>query len=162
MSQSIIPIISHLLPHGVLNILTNYNPALTILVLIVLTITTTTLVSILYQAHFSPLSKIPGPFLAKYSRLWLAYHGFKGDFHTLLVELHETYGDLVRIGPDELSVADVEAVRKIYGIVSSIPIQSLCTVYVLYSVLSTLSNLLYPSPPPVVTKCMISPQKTCR
>src|ERR1700761_801731 len=70
---------------------------------------------LLYYTLFSPIAWVPGPFLAKVSRLWLAYHGYKGDFHRILVDLHARYGDTVRIGPDEVSVADPDAVRKIYG-----------------------------------------------
>ncbi|KIW19386.1 hypothetical protein PV08_03681 [Exophiala spinifera] len=69
-----------------------------------------------YVQFLSPVAKIPGPFWAKISRLWLAYHGWVGDFHTTLLRLHHQYGDLVRVGPNELSVCSGEGVRKIYGI----------------------------------------------
>lgn len=73
------------------------------------------LVHFFYYTLFSPIACVPGPFLAKVSRLWLAYHGYKGDFHRVLVDLHARYGDTVRIGPDEVSIANPDAVRKIYG-----------------------------------------------
>lgn len=73
------------------------------------------IVYLLYQTFFSPLAGVPGPFAARFSRLWLAYHGWKGDFHTLLTRLHEEYGDVVRIGPNEVATTAPDAVKKIYG-----------------------------------------------
>ncbi|EXJ75924.1 uncharacterized protein A1O5_00432 [Cladophialophora psammophila CBS 110553] len=70
---------------------------------------------VLYLHFSSPLSKVPGPFIATFSRWWLAYHGWRGDFHQLLTRLHEQYGDIVRIGPDEVITISPEAVKKIYG-----------------------------------------------
>ncbi|KAI1616906.1 cytochrome P450 family protein [Exophiala viscosa] len=69
----------------------------------------------LYLHLSSPLAKVPGPFIARFSRWWLAYHGWKGDFHELLTSLHEQYGDVVRIGPNEVVTISPEAVKKIYG-----------------------------------------------
>jgi hypothetical protein len=62
-----------------------------------------------------PLASIPGPLLARFSPLWLVYHSRKGDMHRVMIELHRRYGKLVRIGPNEVSVSDLEAVKKIYG-----------------------------------------------
>jgi len=69
----------------------------------------------LYLHVSSPLSKVPGPFVARVSRWWLAYHGWRGDFHKLLTSLHEQYGDTVRIGPNEVITISPDAVKKIYG-----------------------------------------------
>lgn len=35
--------------------------------------------------------------------------------HRQLINLHEQYGPLVRTGPNEVSVADPAAIKKIYG-----------------------------------------------
>ncbi|KAK4943603.1 hypothetical protein LTR10_016898 [Elasticomyces elasticus] len=69
----------------------------------------------LYLYLSSPLDKVPGPFIAGLSRWWLAYHGWRGDFHKLLTNLHEQYGDVVRIGPNEVITISPDAVKKIYG-----------------------------------------------
>ena len=69
----------------------------------------------LYLHLSSPLSKVPGPFIARFSRWWLAYHGWRGDFHRLLTSLHEQYGEVVRIGPNEVNTLSPDAVKKIYG-----------------------------------------------
>jgi hypothetical protein len=38
------------------------------------------------------------------------YHLIKGDLPVYVRSLHETYGDVVRIGPDELSYISGQAV----------------------------------------------------
>ena len=66
--------------------------------------------------HFTdPLSHIPGPLVAKYNPLWLAYHARKGDMHVTMIGLHKKYGNLVRTAPNEVSTADPAAIRLIYG-----------------------------------------------
>lgn len=39
-----------------------------------------------------PLSSIPGPFLARFTRLWLLRQYTQGDFHKTNVKLHIQYG----------------------------------------------------------------------
>jgi hypothetical protein len=41
-----------------------------------------------------PLSKVPGPFLTRYTKFWLVKQYVKGDFHKTNIELHEKYGGL--------------------------------------------------------------------
>lgn len=78
----------------------------------------------LYLQFWSPLSKVPGPSIARFSRWWLAYHGRRGDFHQLLTRMHEQYGEVVRIGPDEVITISPEAVKKIYGMMSATVVRS--------------------------------------
>ena len=33
----------------------------------------------------------------------------------VMIDLHEKNGNLIRTGPNELSIADLSAIRKIYG-----------------------------------------------
>ena len=73
------------------------------------------LVFVVHNLFFSPLAKIPGPFLPRLTRWWLAYHGWQGDFHDVLSELHEKYGPVVRTGPNEVLTTSPEAVKKIYN-----------------------------------------------
>lgn len=68
-----------------------------------------------YIRFFSALAGIPGPSSAIFSRLWLAYHSQKGDMHIVVPKLHEKYGKLVRLAPNEVSVADLNAIKEIYG-----------------------------------------------
>ncbi|OMP88268.1 Pisatin demethylase [Diplodia seriata] len=70
---------------------------------------------LVYQLYLSPLAKVPGPFAAKVSRLWITKHSWDGDMHRSMIELHNKHGSLVRTGPNEVSVADLSAIKKIYG-----------------------------------------------
>jgi hypothetical protein len=74
------------------------------------------LVTILVVSYLrDPLRSIPGPFLAKWSPLWMLYHARQGDMHRVMIAQHQKYGPLVRTGPKELSVNDGDAVKVIYG-----------------------------------------------
>lgn len=61
------------------------------------------------------LSDIPGPVLAKYTRLWKLHSVWKGDHHLASIDLHKKHGSLVRIGPNHISVGDPDAIPIIYG-----------------------------------------------
>ena len=68
---------------------------------------------------FKPsLRKVPGPWTASLSRLYLAFHGTQADGHTLYRDLHRKYGKIVRVGPNKVSVADPAMIPTIYGISS--------------------------------------------
>jgi hypothetical protein len=45
-----------------------------------------------------PLSKYPGPVIARMSKWWAAYICARGDSHRYYKRLHDRYGDVVRIG----------------------------------------------------------------
>ncbi|KZT05818.1 cytochrome P450 [Laetiporus sulphureus 93-53] len=62
-----------------------------------------------------PLAKHPGPLPCKLSKLWLVYVTSRGKLHEYFRQLHETYGPVVRVGPNELSVIDVELLPSILG-----------------------------------------------
>lgn len=62
------------------------------------------------------LSDIPGPTLAKYTRLWKLHNVWKGDHHNTAIALHREHGHLVRIGPKHISVGDPKAIPIIYGL----------------------------------------------
>jgi hypothetical protein len=77
-----------------------------------LTATTLTLIRRLY---FSPLSSFPGPKVAALSNFYKANAYRTGQGAKVLLELHQKYNsDIVRIGPNELSIRNVDAVEKIY------------------------------------------------
>jgi len=61
------------------------------------------------------IGNIPGPFPAAISRLWLIIHSRRGDTHREMIRLHRKHGKLVRTGPNEVSVADLAAIKTIYG-----------------------------------------------
>ena len=66
--------------------------------------------------YTTQLRSIPGPFWASFTDLWRLLAVNKGDFEVTLQALHNRYGDLVRVGPNCISVGDAREVRQIYGI----------------------------------------------
>jgi cytochrome P450 len=62
-----------------------------------------------------PLSRIPGPLSARFSRLWMVQHSMAGDMHTTMIALHKKHGKLVRTAPNEVSISDPTAIKTIYG-----------------------------------------------
>ncbi|KAL1862926.1 hypothetical protein Daus18300_008256 [Diaporthe australafricana] len=59
--------------------------------------------------------KAPGPFLARFTDLWLVYRMSKRKMQEENVELHRKYGKIVRLGPNYYSIDDPAAVKTIYG-----------------------------------------------
>ncbi|KAL5476669.1 hypothetical protein ACEPAI_2855 [Sanghuangporus weigelae] len=55
-----------------------------------------------------PLAKYPGPVLAKLSKFWIMYIIWKGKQLDIVTGLHKKYGTHVRLGPNELSIADAD------------------------------------------------------
>jgi cytochrome P450 len=68
------------------------------------------------RSKYNGLSKIPGPWLASYTKLWRLYDVYKGHAHLTAIRLHRQYGPLVRIAPNVVSVADPREISRIYNI----------------------------------------------
>lgn len=85
-------------------------PVLALLVLVIAALS----YYIIYQRFFHPLAAYPGPFLASLTDLWQVHQflTLKQPYH--LTELHARYGQVVRYGPDKLSVTDEAAVPIVY------------------------------------------------
>jgi hypothetical protein len=81
----------------------------------ILVIFAAVLLRLVYLRYLSPYRDIPGPFLATISPLWKLRGALNGTLHTDITEIHRKYGTIVRIAPDEVSIADPEAIRIIYG-----------------------------------------------
>lgn len=54
-----------------------------------------------YNVFFHPLRSFPGPLLARASRLYYSYYRSTGQLEWKTLELHQKYGSVVRIAPDE-------------------------------------------------------------
>lgn len=68
-----------------------------------------------YRIALHPLRKYPGPTLWAATRLpWIYYH-YNGVLIFRIKELHDRYGPVVRIAPDELSFIEPETWKDIYG-----------------------------------------------
>ncbi|KAG7449472.1 cytochrome P450 [Guyanagaster necrorhizus] len=61
------------------------------------------------------LRRYPGPFLAKFSYLWLVCTGWTLRRSQILHEMHRKYGPVVRISPSELSFCSPSAFSAIYS-----------------------------------------------
>ncbi|CAE7214985.1 hypothetical protein PTT_05647 [Pyrenophora teres f. teres 0-1] len=73
------------------------------------------IVRAIYRVYFHPLSKFPGPKLYAATRLPFLYVSAIGRRNNTLHVLHEKYGRIVRVQHDELSFADPDAWKDIYG-----------------------------------------------
>ncbi|KAI3548812.1 uncharacterized protein CCOS01_13119 [Colletotrichum costaricense] len=69
---------------------------------------------VIYARTLHPLSNIPGPFLATVSRLWYIRKIWSEDVEKDERALHEKFGPLIRIAPDEVSCSDPDAFADIY------------------------------------------------
>lgn len=69
----------------------------------------------MYNLFFHPLREYPGPKLDAATQLVYVYYMVKGDSCKHLARLHEKYGEVVRVGPNEISYLTVSANKTIFG-----------------------------------------------
>jgi cytochrome P450 len=82
-----------------------------VLTSIVLHVTTTCI----YRRFFHPLAKIPGPFLPAVTKLYQSYYNCR--YYLEIERLHDRYGPVVRITPDEVHIAtNSDDYDKIYHV----------------------------------------------
>ncbi|RDL35462.1 uncharacterized protein BP5553_07393 [Venustampulla echinocandica] len=67
-----------------------------------------------YRLYIHPLSKHPGPRLWALTRIPMAYNGYTGYLPYRIAELHDKYGPIVRLAPDEVSFITASAWGDIY------------------------------------------------
>lgn len=70
---------------------------------------------LIFRLFLHPLNRFPGPFGARLSSLWLSTRLAKSDGYYVLEDLHRRYGRYVRIGSNDLSIIDPDAVELTYG-----------------------------------------------
>jgi cytochrome P450 len=68
----------------------------------------------IYRIFLHPLSLIPGPYLPVCTSAWLNLHAYFGDECTAVHNLHLKYGPIVRTGPNDVDIADGDALNTIY------------------------------------------------
>lgn len=67
--------------------------------------------------YFTPgVCAVPGPFCAKISNVWRFLDVANGSAEATLYKLHKRHGDYVRLGPNVVSVRNLDALKTIYGI----------------------------------------------
>ncbi|KAH8830807.1 cytochrome P450 [Flagelloscypha sp. PMI_526] len=101
----------------ILNLLTlpDFHDASSLIACFALHILGLTASILLYRfSPWHPLASYPGPFLARGSNLWMSLHSVGGKRHLLMQSLHTQYGTCVRIGPNMISVVDIDAVVKCF------------------------------------------------
>jgi cytochrome P450 len=70
----------------------------------------------IWGGYSSPISRIPGPWYSRYTKLVLGYHILTGRRMFYIDDLHQMYGSVVRITPTEVAVADMAGVTQIHKI----------------------------------------------
>ncbi|KAL9622737.1 MAG: hypothetical protein Q9160_002855 [Pyrenula sp. 1 TL-2023] len=73
------------------------------------------LYTLVYNLLISSLSRFPGPTLWAISRIPSQLSILRGHAHLDITDLHNRYGPVVRIGPNELAFNTAGAFRDIYG-----------------------------------------------
>ncbi|CAG8957787.1 hypothetical protein HYFRA_00000125 [Hymenoscyphus fraxineus] len=68
-----------------------------------------------YHLIYNPLRSFKGPWYTKFTKLPWTYHSLIGDVHAWVGQLHEEYGEIVRVAPDQLSFTSSQAWPDIYG-----------------------------------------------
>jgi len=76
------------------------------------TILRTLYVGFLYRS----LSSVPGPWYSRFTHLVLKFHIISGRRIHYVDSLHQKYGSVIRIGPDEVAVSDLEGFSNIHKI----------------------------------------------
>ncbi|KIN00076.1 hypothetical protein OIDMADRAFT_55967 [Oidiodendron maius Zn] len=67
-----------------------------------------------FNVYFHPLRGFPGPKFAAASRLPYLYLSISGQLPLAIKELHDKYGDVIRIAPNELTYREPSAWKYIY------------------------------------------------
>lgn len=100
-----------LLPHSLLEAVTSMSRvSFAALLLVVLP-----LLYAITRAVRSPLRRIPGPPISLFTSAVLRWHELRCGRTRYVHTLHERYGPVVRLAPDEVSFASAAAVKEIYN-----------------------------------------------
>ncbi|KAK2812443.1 hypothetical protein FQN50_001444 [Emmonsiellopsis sp. PD_5] len=88
---------------------------LNLLTALPLLLTLRALYSIYTNLLASPLRRVPGPKSYALTKWRLAYDDYIGERTRAIEALHNKYGDVVRVGPNEVSFRSLAALKTIYG-----------------------------------------------
>lgn len=69
----------------------------------------------IYNLYFHPLSKFPGPKRAAISHIWLMRVQISGTSPQTHKKIHDKYGPVVRISPNQLSFCSASSWKDIHG-----------------------------------------------
>ncbi|KAJ2662118.1 hypothetical protein IWW48_002014 [Coemansia sp. RSA 1200] len=65
------------------------------------------------RSFLTSMRKIPGPLLNSFSNIIVNYHISCGSYHTYVNKLHSKYGEVVRIGYNQISVSSLDELKRI-------------------------------------------------
>lgn len=75
----------------------------------------------IYNVYFHPLKKFPGPWLAKATPLPFVWRMINGRMAQWTTDVHNRYGNVARVSPDELSFIESTALADIYSAYPQLP-----------------------------------------
>jgi cytochrome P450 len=77
---------------------------------------TISIVTIFYRlSPLHPLSRVPGPLIARLTNLEYLYHSYIGEEATYIHKLHQQHGPTVRLTPNSVDFTDFAALHPIYS-----------------------------------------------
>lgn len=76
----------------------------------------TCIIQVIRRRFFHPMSAVPGPWLNSITEFPAFINLVTGNQHTYYRSIHEKYGPVVRVSPNELSFVSLEAREEIYGL----------------------------------------------
>ena len=71
-------------------------------------------VAALHKLLSSPLASLPGPWYTKFTGLLLKSNELRAQRRHYIHKLHQKYGPVVRLAPNEVSFASLEGMKEIY------------------------------------------------
>ncbi|KAI0868739.1 cytochrome P450 [Hypoxylon argillaceum] len=98
---------------------------------------------IIYRLLLHPLSKYPGPFLAKLTDAYAGVIAARRRLHLVAYESHEKHGPVIRMAPNRILFNTAAAFRAIYrddDRITKAPVYELITRNGVYSVFNTLDR----------------------
>ncbi|KAH8883039.1 cytochrome P450 [Thozetella sp. PMI_491] len=68
-----------------------------------------------YRLWFHPLAQFPGPLAAKLTKFYGIWISRNEEMHLEHTRICDKYGDMARIGPNELVLRSADAIQKVHG-----------------------------------------------
>ena len=87
---------------------------------------------IIYPFYTSPLANVPGPKMNAITKWWMVWTDFTKKRTWMIHDMHQKYGPVVRIGPNELAFTGDEPMRTIYGAGTSFFKPAFYNLYIAY------------------------------
>lgn len=69
---------------------------------------------LLYGRIRSPLAHLPGPEISKWTDIVTIFYWFAGKKANYVHSLHQKYGAVVRLGPEEVDICNLDAVKELH------------------------------------------------